>query len=700
MSDQLPDPANAPEDARLAALMAWRQRMIDSGAVAPGRLKEAHLRAVLLSKRTDADQIRAILPGSLSEHADDIARVLAETAPAAPPPPPPQAHAVPASPPPPPPPPPPPAQHQQPVQHQPPPPQPVGHTEFGPADFAVFAFGEQPTELHAITPRRPQTADGTLGPRELTWPAYELPARHAPPPAVVIYRLVSADDNPPYSPDRARLVAATTTTAARDNAPLQTAVRHYQVWVNAGESVSAALAAQPVKHAEWVHVGPVHDFALREDAGRVIGRWRVPPTVGQVFVYRMPADHVGPAAPQHRICADAANLTGFVDADVQRGQRYRYAVRAAAAVGGGLRLSDDAAEDVVLVSAVLAPITDLAVHDPPGDATFDLSWTPPPAGDVLLFRTENGPRPGTSELPASALDQVGLRPEFRLDQLVTTHRDEQGRPRAVMAGVSWPTEWSRGYLTPVTVLGGRAVLGHSHPIVRTGVIHDVDLAEYCNKQVLTFDWPEGAASVFVFKAPKGHNPIHGLTGTPFEITFEEYERYGGLHLSAGALPDRGCSLHLQPVAYSKGRRTEGRVRTVTYPGLLRLWYSVVVHRDPMQGTPTHAVITMWAREELGGSPAFVLVNNPDRLPLSRGDGDPIDVVPLDPSGNRIGEPAKELQFSALSTQPTGEAWAARLHGRHGWIRLFVNTGSADRLRTIALLDPPVDQLRLMIPGPR
>ena len=693
MSD--PQPVNATEDPRLAALLAWRQQLVDSGAVAPSRLKEAHLRAVLLSKRTDAEQIKAILPGSLGEYAADIARVLADATPTGAPLPQTQTQT-----PPPPPPPPPPAQASPVVTPPPPPPPPrPTHTDFAPTDFAVFGFGEQPSEVPPITPRRPQQADGSLGPRELTWPPYG-GARHAPPGAVVVYRLVSADDNPPYSPDRARLVAATTALSARDDAPMQSAVRHYQVWANVGDTRAAALAAQPVKHAEWVHIGPVHDFAVREDGGQVIGRWRVPPSVGQVYVYRMPADHVGPAGPQHRIQANTANLTGFVDAEVQRGQGYRYAVRAAAAVGGGLRLSDDAAEHVVFVSAVLAPVTDLELLDRQGDPLFDLAWTPPPAGDVLVFRTENGPRPGTSELPAAALDQVGLRPEFRLDQLVSTSTDPQGRTRSVMAAVSWPSEWSRGYLTPVTVLGGRAMLGHSHPVVRTGLIGDIDLAEYCNKQVLTFDWPEGAASVFVYKAPKGHNPNHGLTGTPFEISYEEYERYGGLHLRAGALPDRGCSLHLQPVAFSKGRRTEGQVRTIDYPGLLRLWYSAVVHRDPAQGLPTHAIITMWAREELSGSPAFVLVNNPDRIPLSRGDGDPVDVVPLDPAGNRIGDPAKELQFSALSAQPTGEAWAARLHGRRGWIRLFVNTGSADRLRTIALLDPPVEQLWISPEPPR
>jgi hypothetical protein len=44
-------------------------------------------------------------------------------------------------------------------------------------------------------------------------------------------------------------------------------------------------------------------------------------------------------------------------------------------------------------------------------------------------------------------------------------------------------------------------------------------------------------------------------------------------------------------------------------------------------------------------------------------------------------------------------WAANVHGLHGWIRLFVNTPSPARLRTIALLDPPVENLRLSVVAP-
>ncbi|UHJ58057.1 hypothetical protein LT337_15790 [Mycolicibacterium fortuitum] len=78
----MPDlyPVDDPDDAdpRLAPLLAWRQQLVDSGAVAARSFKEAHLRLVLRSGRTEVEQIREMLPGSVAEHAEEMARLLAE----------------------------------------------------------------------------------------------------------------------------------------------------------------------------------------------------------------------------------------------------------------------------------------------------------------------------------------------------------------------------------------------------------------------------------------------------------------------------------------------------------------------------------------------------------------------------------------------------------------------------------------------
>jgi hypothetical protein len=699
----MPDPQHidADDDPRLAALMAWRQQLIDSGAVSRNAFKEAHLRLVLRSGRTDVAQIRAMLPGSVAEHAEDMARLLAEletqsgrageSGSAA-------------------------GRHRtrdevprvdagadserlfRPARPDEPAPQDTAEIQYRAGDFAAFAFGEQRGEVHTIGLRRRQRGEDRPGALKLTWPSYPPPGVGAE--TVVIYRVISEEDSPPYSPDRAHLVAATSGTSATDERPPDAAVRHYQVWVNSGPTPGQALASQPTKHAEAVLVTPVRDFSIREDNGQVIGRWNVPSAVSEVFIYRVPAEEAGREGPQHRILTGSDNRGGFVDTEALRAQRYIYRVRCAVTVDGVMRLSE-ATEATVAVSAVLAPVSDLSMgaHSPDG-SVFELTWTPPPAGNVVIYRGQTGPSAGgdSADLPEAALDQIGLGPELLLTQPVSQRQDEQGRPQAMMSGVSWPGSWSRAYFTPVTLLGGRALLGKTLSSVRTGVIGDVDLAEYCNKQALTFDWPAGAAAVVVHLAPKGYDPRNGLTGKSFEISLEEYEKYGGMQFSKQELPATGCSLHLVPVAFSAGRRVVGAIRSVEYAGLLRLQYAVRIGRDA-DGWPTHATIALRSQYDLPGSPAFVLINNPQRIPLSMHDGYAVDAAPVTEHGQTIGEMSKELRWSALTTHGAGEMWAVNLRGLQGWIRLFVNTPSPARLRTIALLDPPVENLRLTPAAP-
>jgi hypothetical protein len=89
----------------------------------------------------------------------------------------------------------------------------------------------------------------------------------------------------------------------------------------------------------------------------------------------------------------------------------------------------------------------------------------------------------------------------------------------------------------------------------------------------------------------------------------------------------------------------------------------------------------------------VLINNPDRIPLSVNDGEPVDVAPLNERGEFAEQPAKEFYWSALRADGPSEVWVANIAGRQGWIRLFAGL-EAHRLRQLALLDPPVGALQL------
>ncbi|MGV0810660.1 hypothetical protein ABQF34_01740 [Mycolicibacterium boenickei] len=640
MPDLYPVDDSDDADPRLAPLLAWRQQLVDSGAVAARSFKEAHLRLVLRSGRTDVEQIREMLPGSVAEHAEAMARVLAELESQAP----------------------------------------------GSAQEAPETPGPAAGDVHAIAFRHGATRPDVV---ELSWPDYEANG------GVVLYRVVSAEDRAPKSSENADLVAATPLSAASDDRPLTGPVRYYQVWVITGASRADALSTRPVLYASGVLVAPLGEVSIREDNGLIIGQWTAPSATSAVHVYRIPIDDAGATEndeSRYRILADSDNLAGFVDTGAARGKRYRYRLRCAVDVDGTVRVSEPADVDVD-VSAVLAAVTDIAVDTGFDGASFDVSWAAPGA-EVVLYLSQTGPSVGgeSTELPENALEQVGLTPDLRLRQPMVDQPQPDGSHRTLMTGVPWPQGWSRAYVTPVTILAGRAVLGRTASAVRTGTIRDVELAEYCNKQVLTFDWPDGAAGVVVTLAPTDHDPRAGLTGKSFEISLEDYEKYGGMHLT-GALPVGGCSLHLAPVAFSGGRRVTGPVVSIEYPGMLRLQYAVRIGRDP-HGYPTTATVAVRSEYTVPGSPSFVLVNNPQRMPLSVHDGQPVDVAPLDAQGQLADQPSKQLRWTALTASGSGELWAANVSGLNGWIRLFVNIPDPAQLRTVALLDPPVQTLQL------
>ena len=112
------------------------------------------------------------------------------------------------------------------------------------------------------------------------------------------------------------------------------------------------------------------------------------------------------------------------------------------------------------------------------------------------------------------------------------------------------------------------------------------------------------------------------------------------------------------MAFSAGRRVLGEITSITYDGLLRLWYSVRIGRDAA-GWPASAALSVRAEVDVAGSPPFVLVHNPDRIPLSVNDGQPVDVAPINNRGEFTAPPSKEDPI-LVDRRPTAEAkcgWA-------------------------------------------
>ncbi|OYO18093.1 hypothetical protein CGZ93_16185 [Enemella dayhoffiae] len=670
-----------PELPPLQRLMVWRDQQ------GQHELKDRHLRQVVNSGAQTVPEVAAGLPASLKPMAAQIAAVLglggrppADARPAESTPPTARVEDEPASPAP-------------------------GRTEAEPAapgqlnpdavtwqqplelsevlgEFSAMDFSEPSGEPVAV--KASARADGST---MLRWPAYQAEVGEA-----VVYRVVADDEHVPYSPDMSEVIAVTQRTQLIDDRPFASAVRHYQVWVNTGANAGEAALNQPRMHARLPMVAKPADVDIREDEGRVIGQWAPLAGVRRVQVYRVPAERAAAGAgnPMYRICHDEANLGGFVDHGAEPGRRYLYQLMVEAEVEGVPQLSLPTVVPVT-ISVVLQPVQDLQcrLEDEGGAPQFDLRWTDPPAGRVVIYRTTGGPLPGADAdtVDEQALPQMRLRAEDRLAHPMATHDGV-----TTMEDVPWPRGWSRTYFTPVTLIDGKARVGVTTSQVRTGEVEDATVVERVSGQVLTMDWPEGAASIKVYASPAGQPAADALPGAEpiAEISQETYVRLGGLHFSR-PLDSGGCDLHLVPVSFAGGRAIEGRPTTVSYRGLLKLWYEVDRRPGIPGRQPSLLLVRIRADRPNHSAPPFALVFNPYRLPLDVNDGEAINVRPAteQPSqwSARFRPPGLQPQWSA-------PGWMADVTGRVGWIRVFVDLAPDPRRGTVALLDPAVQRLYL------
>ena len=91
--------------------------------------------------------------------------------------------------------------------------------------------------------------------------------------------------------------------------------------------------------------------------------------------------------------------------------------------------------------------------------------------------------------------------------------------------------------------------------------------------------------------------------------------------------------------------------------------------------------------KLTHAPPFLVVHNPERLPLEISDGDPVDVTLDDGNAN---QPVRRFVPDGLAPEWSQQVWQALPPGP-GFIRLFLDL-PPERLRTVALLDPDINTL--------
>lgn len=660
---------NAEEPVVAALLDWWKAEQTTDPRLRS--LKEHQLRSIAMAGSRTETAIRRHLPGSLAFVARQLAEVIAQAAPSANP----AATGAPS----------------------PTDPRSASPRAEDPSATAVAdaADGEELTELELAdweyTPiERPvPTIRHRIGPSGivLTWPA----ADTADP--TVLYRVVSADSVfPPEEPQSGDPLVVTEAVRCVDARPFIAPVRHIQVWRHSGASLAAAAATEPVLHAEKVLVAQVTDAHVVDDGGSVVGRWKVPRGVTAVEVLRVPIESArreGHSSSEFRLRSPRPIVTAFVDEAVVPGQTYIYELSVEVELEGQT-LQSDPVKFTVAVPATLMPVTDLRMLEAaPGSGAFDLRWTRPPGGEVLIYRTSEPPAAGIED----RVVEVGVLPQARLTEDTIVVRLTDGGPAGdTMRGVPWPKDWTTAYLTPVTVLDGKAAVGPSVLVQRPAAIRNARIVERTDTQVLTFAWPAGADKVLAYRGGPNQDPASARRGTPWEISQDQYVRYGGMYV---LLPSRGCSVHLVPVAFSHGRITWGPPTSLPYQGLLRVRYDVRIERTK-EGVPYAITMGMRALDsENPSAPPFAMVLNAERLPLDEHDGRPLR---MEPSGDPAATGGTQFRPSALWADPGKAVWTARVDGMYGFLRLFACL-RPDQPASLAVLDPPVEGL-MMFPNAR
>lgn len=658
---QLRPPQPEEPDPSVTALRAWRDAQVNAGRLTAGVIRDTVLRQVVRFTDHTAPDIAKKLPSNLQTYAGAMAEVLRSrrepTTPAAgPEPTDPSFEAKATS-----------AEPAGGLKET------VGASGFAKRDLRVKL------DDHSSRLEIDSTGNGV----RLSWQA------PSPPAAVEIYRVVASDEGRPLAPESAEhQLGQTRELKAADRREFIKAIRYYQVWRNSGSTEQSARVAQPILHAEGVAVAPVHNVQV-SDADEVVGlRWQVRPGVQRVQVFRQLADaavesfHEGTKIFDEEVTHAQQSCN---DRGVEGGQAYRYVFYALARAGEGLVRSNPVIEPFK-VATVLRPINDLQVIEQAGGGgpQFDLCWPALAAGEVIIYRTAKEPEAGSQRqiVKVDGLEQAGLPKSARLKHQPIP----DGAGRMKVLGVGCPADWDRVHFTPVTILDGDAQIGESVLRVRVLDVTDLMLTERCSHQLLTFAWPGSASSVEIHRGARGQpwDPARG--GTSEQISRADYRLLGGFSFPE-PLPSEGCTVHVAGVTHAGGgRRVVGKVASVDYPGLSRLYYQLKwgrIARSELQ-------IRVRSERETAEGFTFVLVHNPNRLPLHSGEGRPVPVV-LDVEEG--GKPQIRFGRKTLPTQFDGPAWKADLRGLRGYVRLFAELPAGHEPK-VAVFDPDVKSLRI------
>jgi hypothetical protein len=571
-------------------------------------------------------------------------------------------------------------------------------------------------------------ADGTLEATRADWDRPVVLTWPEPAAAVKVIRVIAHDDYPPTSHQADRLAPGAEpprgyafevgrllppTTWLEDAHPYPTIRRHYVVVGYEGETLAEAAGAVPHVLAYGYAPGVLRNPIIRvDDEGRVVGSWGAPEGVTSVLVHRarvVERDRIAteefrlPLAPSHEGYAPGDCVIddiGFLDDSLVAATQYVYLIRAQTDAD---ELPEWECPEPFERAPRLDPVTDLhrvQVEGEDDQATCLVQWTNPvdPEHEVWICRTTDKPTGQTrigKTVRLGDLEQFGLRRDQKERGGDTkTVPSGDGGPGQTQATIKWsqstfgtgPTAPSSLYLTPVVVSKGYICVGRTLQLHHVPTPREVRLVERVTRQFVTFAWPGGASHVRLgvvqLDVPRAHIEESSVQWTNKEIDRKNYDDGGSLDATGSVR--RGQAVTVQGFIIADRAQVYGRMSpAVRYDGLDQVSYTVGVSGESL-------VVRITPKEPIYGRVlAFALVGSPSLLPLAYQDSD--DQKHARGTTREDSNLRTRLTFNGL----TGfvDCWfqKADLAGSR-YIRLVLTDVTV--AATVAVLDPPVDQLFL------
>jgi hypothetical protein len=296
------------------------------------------------------------------------------------------------------------------------------------------------------------------------------------------YRVVRKARSEPRNPGDGDILGEVAVLEFTDTSAEAGELYHYGVWTMRG----SALANAPTLAGPAVRVEDVHALRATAGDGSVVLDYRSPPRARAAEVWRQ----VGSEPPKRQAGArvPSASLTSATDTGLTNGVLHGYRVVAVFEGPDGQPLYSPGVTCSVLPVELPRPVRNLCVVRRAGQ--FEVSWTPPPAGQVQVYALEPGTPVPTSfrvgeSIPPEVLAQLG------------TRLPSSG---ANSARGTIPTGADL-YLLPVTLLGSAVVVGEPASV---GWLEDVEglLPVLTDGQLhLRWTWPAGAEAALVTWRP-------------------------------------------------------------------------------------------------------------------------------------------------------------------------------------------------------